>query len=55
MREKRIPRPTRPSRETSFAADPVIRRGDVGRLQYAFMCRWLVNVRWLLGIDVVRM
>ena len=22
---------------------------------YAFMCRWFVNVPWLLGIDVVRM
>jgi hypothetical protein len=24
-------------------------------LDHAFMCRWFVNVPWLLGIDVVRM
>ena len=24
-------------------------------LPYAFMCRWFVDVPWLLGIDVVRM
>jgi len=37
-------------------------QGAVGRrarryllVLHAFMCRWLVNVLWLLGIDVVRM
>jgi len=26
-----------------------------GPLHHAFMCRWLVTVPWLLGIDVVHM
>jgi hypothetical protein len=31
------------------------RRAGSGRLLRRLMCRWFVNVPWLLGIDVVHM
>ncbi len=66
MRDARVPRKatkfgalrTHPWRKESrsLATDHALLGATHGALlDQAFMCRWLVNVPWLLGIDVVQM